>query len=105
MTYFRDKVKIITVTQDKYGVITETEGSEIEANIKDMVKIIVDNNGKEVRTQATIMINKDNTVKVGDKIKITERFGIAYTLADKKFLIYGAEGIGGITQDLIRITI
>jgi len=105
MFYARDKIIIITVTQDKLGVITETEGSEISVNIKDMVKTIIDSNGKEVSTQATIMIGKDNVVKGGDKLRITERFGKANPLINKKYLIYGAEPIGGYSQDLIRLTI
>lgn len=105
MIYARDKIIIITCTMDENGVIAETDGSEIDANIKDSNRLIIDNNGQEVVGQGTIMVDKDNAVKYGDKIRITERFGIAYPLINKKFKILKIENIGGFSQDLIRITI
>lgn len=105
MIYARDKIIIINVTMDKNGVVTETENDEIDAHIKEDNRTIVDANGKEIQGIASIIIDNGNTVKEGDKIKITERFGSEYSLKDKKFLVRSVPKIGGVSQWGIKIRI
>ena len=105
MTYLTDVVRIITCETDKHGVLTETEGSDIDARIKDYNRLVMDNKGQEVVGAMSVIISKGNAVSYGDKIKIRKRWGVDNELKDKKFVIKKIEGIGGFSQDLIRVII
>lgn len=105
MTYFTDAVKIISCSTDKYGVLTETESNKINARIKDNNRLVMNSQGKEVVGSMTIMIDKKFAINYGDKIKVVKRWGVDYGLKDKQFIIHKIEGIGGFSQDLIRVEI
>lgn len=105
MIYFTDLIKIVTSSKSKDGVITEVESIDIDARIKDNNKLVMNDKGQEVIGQMTIMIDKNKAVKYGDKIKVVKKWGVAYAMSDKKFVIHSIDNIGGFHEDIIRIEI
>jgi hypothetical protein len=105
MIYGTDKIKIVNVSTDKYGVKTRTVNDEIDARIKDTNRLIINNRGEQVVGFAVIMIEKGNTVNYGDEILITKRWGKDYKLKDKYFKIQKIEDIGGFSSSYIRVTL
>lgn len=105
MIYFTDLIKIVSSSKDKNGVIIEVESSDVESRIKDNNKIVMNDKGQEVIGQMTIMIDKDNVIKYGDKIKVVKKWGEAYSMPDKKFVIHSIDNLGGFHEDIKRIEI
>jgi hypothetical protein len=100
-----DKIKIVSISTDKNGVVTKVIGSEIPARIKDNGRLVINNQGQEKIGFATVMIDRqNNTIKYGDKIIITYWRNEAYT-STKEFIIHKYDYLGGFTNEVIRIDI
>lgn len=100
---FTDKVKIVTVSQDKYGVITETESAEIECKIEDENRLILDKNGKEVISNILVFLPKNVTINYEDKIIITKKNEVSYPMPNKKWQIKKFSLVGGWGQSHYEI--
>jgi hypothetical protein len=103
LIYLTDEIIIVTVSKDKNGVITETDGSPIDARIKGNNRLLIDSKGQEIMGQNTIIIDAENTVLYGYKVKIRKIKGAAFSDPDKKFIIHRIDPIGGYSDDFIRI--
>ncbi len=85
--YFIDKIVILKVTEDKYGVRTESPTEEIDARVEDWNKLVTDKNGNEVMANMLVFFNDGVDLDYQDKIILKTKGGVATLQPDKKFLI------------------
>ena len=82
--YFTDEIDIVSISQDKYGVITESVTSGVSARIEYKNQLIKDINGKEIASSAVVLCKSDVSIKYADLIKLKKVNGSAIQESDKK---------------------
>ena len=92
--YLTDRLVIVDIKVDDWGVVTETEGDEIIARIEDENILVLNQFGKEVAGNMRIFLDKGQTIKYNDKIKIKKKNEIAYDQPDKKFVLHRITNYG-----------
>lgn len=92
--YMTDIIKIIEVTHDKFGVVTEQESENVPARIEDTNSLIRNIQGQEVMPNMLIMFEYENEIKPTYKVKIKKKNGIEYDQPDKKWQIMKYEKTG-----------
>jgi hypothetical protein len=104
-SYCTDIIRVITVTNDKYGTPTESESGDIPARVEDDNKLLRDHEGKEVMPTMLVMFDFDNSVDSTYKIKIKKKHGQNYYQPNKKWEIKSFENLGmfGRTHVEVRI--
>lgn len=93
--FFTGSIKIISVSKDVNGVITETVGSEINARVEDFNRLIINQRGQENLAEMIIYIDKKYSIKIDDKIMVITKEGNAYFNPLKKWKIIKLANIGG----------
>lgn len=83
-TYFTDEIDIVSVSQDGYGALTETVTEGVMARIEYKNQLIKDINGREVNSQANVLVGGTATIQYQDFIKLKKVSGSAIQEADKK---------------------
>ena len=94
-TFLKDRIIVISTSQDEWGVLTETESAEQRVRVEDYNRLVMDSNGKEIYGSMKIIGMPNLAIKLGDKIRITKKMGTAVTSATKKYQviqIHKAEG-------------
>jgi hypothetical protein len=104
-SYFTDQVVVVSVTVNQWGVITEADNAQEAARVEDYNRLILDSNGKEVMGNILIFLDKNSTIKTGDKIKLKTKNGIAYEQPDKKFQIKKINAAGMFKKKFIEIIV
>lgn len=102
-SYLTDIIKIISVSSDKYGKITETESAEIKARVEDYNKLIMSVDGKETMASIYVAVKSNNSIKYADKIKIVKKNGVTYFDTSKKWQIKSLYVAGGFSQQIIEV--
>jgi hypothetical protein len=85
--FFTDKIKIVTITTDDNGVVTETEGTAIPARVEDFNDLIIDSRGQETFAEMIIFFDPSFNISNADKIIITKKYGQAYPESTKKWKV------------------
>lgn len=103
--YFTDEIVKVTVITDEWGSKTETDSDPISCRIKDNNKLIIDAKGQEVLGEMLIDCGIENNFKYEDKVKIKKRWGVAFSMPDKQFIVKKIRPGGGFENEYIGIYI
>lgn len=104
-SYLTDRIVLVAVTHNEWGVITETELPEERARVEDINKLILDGDGKEVVGDMRIFLKDDSSIDYGYKIKIKKKNGIAFDQPDKQFQIKKISKLGMFKRRFIQVIV
>lgn len=96
--YLTDRINIIVQTYDQDGVMTETTQSNVKARIEDTNELVKDINGKEVVSNALILVDPKATITYESRIQMVKRNGVDTQIKDKKFAIITLEKAHGFSN-------
>jgi hypothetical protein len=103
-SYCTDIIRIIPVSYDSKGVITEgTESDDIPARVEDANRLLRDDEGKEVMPNMLVAFDFDNTINKMYKIKIKKKYGVDYFQPDKKWEIKRLEKWGMFSSSHVEV--
>jgi len=85
--YLQDEIKIIPISTDEFGQITEGAAVTSSARVKYEVKTVLRENGKEAQSTATLMLPYNTELKNGDKLQVTKINGETAPEPNKKYLV------------------
>jgi hypothetical protein len=100
---FTDEIKLVSVSQDKYGSITETESAAIKCKVEDDNRLVLDKDGKEAMSSILIFSPKGTQINLNDKIKVTKKNGVEYPEKDRKWQIKTLSLVGGFSRSHYEI--
>jgi hypothetical protein len=104
-SYTTDIIRIVDVSQDKYGAGTDTESADINARVEDTNELIRDFNGKEVMPKMLIIFDYDNDIEPFWKIKVRKKNGVDFQQPDKLWEIQKIESLGMFSKTHYEIWI
>lgn len=85
--YLTDRINIISIAVDEWGVSQETTQADIAARVEDKNILVKDASGKEVVASMVIYIDDTLDVKYQDKIQIVTQNSQATQYPAKKWPI------------------
>lgn len=103
--YFIDKIVIVSITEDKWSVKTESLSSELDSRVEDSNRLLLNKDGQEVMGDMLVFLDKDTTLKYDDKIIIKTKGGVAYEQPDKRFIIKKIALMQGFTGSHLEVDV
>jgi len=86
-SYLTDKIDIVSLAYDEWGVPTESVQTDVAARIEDKNELIKDREGKEVKSNTFIILSPDAIIDYDSKIIIREKSGETYTFDLKMAIV------------------
>ena len=102
-SYLIDTVEITNITvNEQYGGVTKGTPFIKPARVEDTSKIFNYGTGKELKSEALIMLESDVVISTGDTLKITKRFGVAIS-APKAIEVIKVFSVGGFMGSHLEV--
>jgi len=101
--YLTDIVQITNITINaQYGGVTNGTPFTKSARVEDTSRLFNSADGKKIKSEALVILERDISISTGDTLKITKRFGS--TVASPKVMeVIEAQLVGGFMGSHLEV--